>query len=626
MTHHDQADTLSLDTSVLVSGSGGSSTPEGTAGNCSYAAWSWEAILATVLDIPISDRSEVTGQPWLIVVQRDQPDPAAHQIWSASWKTKRKGGARSSLRVCLSPELYVGGGAWDRFSNAPARALSGSAPSLPLVAQSFQAAQQALASVTAGFHDLSEALHSAHHDLRTESNPFQGNAADFIAELVSDLHGATLSIYDQLSNPSYSNAVGAAGDAATTFLSAINSAYGAWNALPEHSPLGAVVHVLTDIATPDGSGGYTIPDPEDTPFGDLTTSGAWAAVERQAKNIWMGPLTGSSSDFGGLDQLGRSALSGLVDQYNTTAGVVTPVVGPAPPSTVQTPVGGPNGFGKGGGPQGGPNSGNPPRADFRTGEDESARLEDPGPDGVLSGAIGATPEPTGQTAGSRAAPAGRHGETHGGFGGTVGRGHETKGTALRHPDRGPNTDVDQTAGTGAGHKRAEALTAPAAGFSVGGGPHGSLLSRSAVPSVADKPPSVTSSQVNLQLTPGGPGSPVSTAAMAGPQGGGPGAGSLAGPVGSPLAGEGAQAGSPGPMMMPLRPGTGGAGLGGQHDERRAYLPEDEGYWGTGPDLPGPADRPVADEPDFDGPRVIVGIGAEADPRVGEETMSNWRMR
>jgi hypothetical protein len=69
MAHYDQADTLSTDTSVAVSGTGGSSTPEAAAGNGSYSTWSWETILATVLDIPISDRSEVTGQPWLKVVQ-----------------------------------------------------------------------------------------------------------------------------------------------------------------------------------------------------------------------------------------------------------------------------------------------------------------------------------------------------------------------------------------------------------------------------------------------------------------------------------------------------------------------------------------------------------------------------
>ena len=60
-----------------------------------------------------------------------------------------------------------------------------------------------------------------------------------------------------------------------TFLSAIKAAYEAWSQLAEHSPLGAIVQVLTGVATPDGNGGYTIPDPQNTPFGDLTTPGAW---------------------------------------------------------------------------------------------------------------------------------------------------------------------------------------------------------------------------------------------------------------------------------------------------------------------------------------------------------------
>jgi hypothetical protein len=82
--------------------------------------------------------------------------------------------------------------------------------------------------------------------------------------------------------------------------------------------------------------------------------------------------------------------------------------------------------------------------------------------------------------------------------------------------------------------------------------------------------------------------------------------------------------------MVLPPGAGG-GLGqhGQEQERRAYLPEDEDYWGTEPPLPGPAvgaiHHEAAAEQDFEGPRLIVGIGAEAAPKGNTETMSDWRM-
>jgi hypothetical protein len=689
MTHYHQTDALSLDTSVAVSGTGGSSTPEAAAGNSSYSSWSWEAILATVLRIPVSDRSEVTGQPWLMVVSADQADQGAHQIWSASWSSKPKHGSASSLRVYLDPALYAGGGAWDRFSNVPGQALSGQASGLPLVPESFAAGKLALASVTTGFRDMSASFDALHHHLTTESTPFQGNAASVIAELIGDLHGATLSIYDQLSNPSRSDAVGSAGDAATAFLSAINAAYEAWNQLPEHSPLGAIVQVLTSIATPDGSGGYTIPDPENTPFGDLTSPQAWSNVEQQAKGRWLDPLTGSSPDFGGLDSLGRSALGQLTEQYATTMGIVVPVAGPGMPSAIQSPAGGPNGFGNGGGPHGGPDSGRTPRADFVTGgsggglpfaggtnqpagpapppavagflvqsaagspgtappatppveEDAGhSELEMPDTPGFLSRAIGAQPRPNDNQGSGQAD--GQHESASDGFTGTVGRVRKPKGLALRHPGRGPQEDS----------KKPDVLTAPAAGFSVGGGPHGSVLARAAVPSVAAKPPNVTSGQVNMQLTPGG--ADGGTLAVAGQGGGqvtaplsGPAGAPLAGPVGGPaggsnfavgqpppavaggtagpLAGPGAHGGANGPMAVPPRSGAGSTGRLGQDDERRAYLPEDEDYWGTGQGLPGPADRPGADEPDFDVPRVIVGIGAEAEPPTSQETMSNWRTR
>ena len=64
----------------------------------------------------------------------------------------------------------------------------------------------ALAGVTTGLYDMSTNLDLMHHDATSEDTPFQGNTATVIAELFSDLHGATLSLYDQLSNPSYSDA------------------------------------------------------------------------------------------------------------------------------------------------------------------------------------------------------------------------------------------------------------------------------------------------------------------------------------------------------------------------------------------------------------------------------------
>jgi hypothetical protein len=733
MNHYQQTDTLSLDPALAISGTGGTSAPEQASGNADYATWSWETVLASVLNIPISDRSEVTGQPWLTVAQGGQQVPGGHLIWTANWNTKPKSGG-TSLQVYLNPALYVGGGAWDRFVNAPSQALSGAAGALPLVPESFQTAQAALAGVTTGFYDISTNLDQIHHNATGENTPLHGNTATVMAELFSDLHGATLSVYDQLSNPSYSNAVGAAGDAARTFLTNINSAYGAWSQFAEHSPLGAVVQVLTAIATPDGNGGFTIPDPQNTSFGDLTTPGAWDAVEQHAKNMWLGLLTGNAYEFNGLDSLGRSALSTLTGQYATTTQIVKPVVGPAPPQTTQTPVGGPADPGggppgaggpavPGGGPQarpefiagpgapgpGGPVPGNaanpvlaavgggglppgtvtpvpaggpapvvqafatpggtggsvgavpgviglpltPPPATGQNGEPGaprvSAGLDFTSTAGVLAGAIGATPVRDGELAGS----AGPSTKKSKGFTGTVGRGHKGKDRVSAPAAR----DAHPARRTGA-----HAHLAPAAGFSLGGGPHGAVLSQAAVPGVAVKPPSITSSPINTQLTPtstDGSGLP----GLPGSPGGPPAASSIVLADGSPgavtggamLGGQGVQAGANGTMMLPPggQCGMGQRGQQGQERERLAYLPEDEDYWATGPTLlspgvdaiddeaddepdfdgswrPGPGVSVVDeadDEPDFDGPRLIVGIGAEAaGPNRSKETTSDWRMR
>ena len=163
MVHYQQTDTLSLDTAVAVSGTGGASAPEQAAGDTDYAGWSWETILATVLNVQVADRSEVTGQPWLTIAQDGQSVPGAHLIWTANWSAKPKSGA-TSLSVYLDPGLYLGGGAWDRFVNAPSQALSGPAGGLPLAPPTFQAAQRALASVTTGIGKVSTNLGQLRHD------------------------------------------------------------------------------------------------------------------------------------------------------------------------------------------------------------------------------------------------------------------------------------------------------------------------------------------------------------------------------------------------------------------------------------------------------------------------------
>jgi hypothetical protein len=364
MTEYQQQNSLSLDTNVPPSGTG-SATPEPASGGANYAAWQWETILATVLSIPIPDRTEATAQPWLTITNNGEGGAGSHLIWTAGWNSAPNSGA-ASIQVYLSPALYATGGAWDRFLNAPGPAMSevaaGNYSGLPLDPQSFGPVRLALVSLASGLGAMAQQLSSLHHDTFLESSGFQGNMAQVVSELFDSLRKLTLSLHDQVTHPTpYSDAIGSAGDSATTFLTGVGSAYASWTQLPEHSPLGALVQLLTGIAGQDANGAYVISDPQNTPYGDLTTAGAWASVEQQAKNLWLGTLTGGGSGgFAGLDVLGRSALGKLVDQYATTTAVLKPVVGPTPPPIQPHPVpGGPHHTGSGNPPHGAPGPGGP---------------------------------------------------------------------------------------------------------------------------------------------------------------------------------------------------------------------------------------------------------------------------
>jgi hypothetical protein len=326
--------------------SAGSSTAGALADGASYYAWTWEQILATVLNIGIPDRAEVTGQPWTVIQQGGAASPGLHLIWTANGNASPNAGS-TPTQVYLSPAVYAAGGAWDRFLNVPAQALSGvpagSYGGLPMIPPSFQAARLAVADVTTLLDTAAQQFSSMRQQAISPSAGFQGNAADMLAELLGNLRSVMTSLYGQMTSPAaYSDAIGTAGDSAAKLLSDILAAHASWTQVPEYSPLGALVQVLAEIAAPVGDGSYEIADPQHTQFGDLTTGSAWQLVEQQAKSRWTSTLTGGSPDFTGLDVLGRVALGKLVDQYATTTSSVVPVIGPAQPALQTNKVGTPN--------------------------------------------------------------------------------------------------------------------------------------------------------------------------------------------------------------------------------------------------------------------------------------------
>jgi hypothetical protein len=730
---YQQHDSLSTITDVPFSGTG-TSTPEAAAGNADYSAWQWEPVLATVLSIPIPDRSEVTGQPWLTVGHDGQGGPGSHLIWTAGWNAGQNSGA-TSIDVYLSPALYTAGGAWDRFANSPPQALSG-VPSrqyagLPLVPPSFDGASIVMASATNFWQSAAQQFRAMHDDATSgHIVGFQGNLARVVGELLDHLRTVTVRLHQQMTEPvRYSDAIEAAGGSAAAFLVDLLTAHSSWTELAEHSPLGAVVTVLEQIATKDPSGGYVIPDPQNTPYGDLTIDSSWAAVEQHAKDLWTGTLTGGSADFAGLDLLGRTALNKMVNQFAATTSALVPVVGPGSPPIQPKPVNAtPNNGGHGntyvklpqpgGGGTANPGSqpppnppssgpGGPPGQSGPGGPGGPGRLADIGGPFGANGPPGGGPTPMVLVGPAPVSPGGypnavlpRAGVLASGnpgssasagstrAGGTNYAASANDAARLSSPG-GPNSLADGSGSnlptglgpgfTGAigrpvadggneGRRRngaggrarsrrkavaAAPLTAPTAGFSIGRGPNGVVLERSVVPTIAARPPAITSSVINVQPVQMSGGT---TPATAGPSAGGP-------PVASPAASTQAPAegtavvvgdggllgrgmaratepirtggvGGEGGLMTPIggMGGMGGAGgLGGVERQRLSYLPQEPRYWGTEPDLVTSLGTAAADdggfaEEDFDAvPPRIAGIGARSETERRENAATDWRM-
>ncbi len=733
MGHHQQSDSLSTITDVPLSGTG-TSTPEAVAGNADYSAWPWETVLATAASIPIPDRSEVTGQPWLTIGHDGQGGAGSHLIWTAGWNTGQNSGA-TSIDVYLNPALYTAGGAWDRFLNSPPQALSGvlsrQYAGLPLVPPSFDGASLVVASATNFWESAAQQFGVMHDDAM--SGPivgFQGNLASVTGELLSHLRTVTVSLHQQMTEPvRYSDSIEAAGGSAATFLADLLSAHYSWTKLVEHSPLGAVVTVLEQIATPDPGGGYVIPDPQNTPYGDLTIDSSWAVVEQHAKNLWTDALSVGSTGFAGLDPLGRTALNKMVNQFAATTSALVPVVGPAPPRIHPNPVnptannGGPgHTYVKipppGGAGAGSPGSGPPPNLAAQSSGSGGAGPVGglsgpggPGHPGGLGGVVGSfvtggapggsaplppggNPNPVlfattsvlasgapglaaaaGSTSaggaifarsahqdGGVSAPAGASSPANGsasnlptdlvqpGFTGAIGRPAASGGNENRR-----RKGMGGRAGPGKDAAAAAPLIVPVAGFSLGRDPGGVVLQQSVVPTMAAKPPAVTSSMINVQpVQPSGGTVP----ATAGAPTGGP-------PVAAPVAGtrvpaegitvvtgDGGMLG-PGMLGAPQAVGAGGTdvegglamppmgrmgGLGGAgpsldrvERQRLSYLPEESRFWGTEPDLVtslgiAAGDDDISAEQDFDAaPLRIAGIGARNQTEERENAATDWRM-
>jgi hypothetical protein len=246
-----------------------------------------------------------------------------------------------------------------------------------------------------------------------------------------------------------------------------------------------------------------------------------------------------------------------------------------------------------------------------------------------------------------------------GVDGRPGRGkRRSAGGRLNAPVAGFSLGRGGGAGDGKEAPSGGPQKAPNAGFSIGRDPGGVVLQQSVVPTIAAKPPTVTSSVISIQ--------PVQTSGGTNPATAGPPAGGQApaapvastqapterstvligdgGPFGPGMTGANQAFGAggtdvEGSMTMPPM-GMGGAGglagagsgRGGVQRQRLSYLPEEARFWGTEPDLAPSLGAAAGDDDTFEAPDSdavpgrIGGIGAGSEIEEHEDAATDWRIR
>jgi hypothetical protein len=475
-------------------------------------------------------------------------------------------------------------------------------------------------------------LAQTHADLLADHAGWQGTAAGVFRDLVLNL-GSTIGSYrEQLTDPhSYRSSLLDASNALVGFFEDMVRAHNTWVQDPLWDPKAVMRSLLAPFPRPDASAGvsgggtyFFQQDFANSPWGNLRQQGGWANFEKAAKDKWIDNLKSR------LDPPAREAVKRLVGAYTRTAGILQPLVDPAlhklaapkdstgdspggaadskgstgdsgngdggagdqgtgapdksgtlndptgstdggtgdPSATVSGPppgmIGGPPGsIGGPGGSLSGPGGslGAPMAADL---------LAPPPPDPVVSGVLGAPPAPADAGGSGRAGPPGATIGSVPGAGLPGLPGVLPAGLTLRPPP------VGATGPAGTGRAPGLKVTGP-----VEGRAGASSLKRPGGPRPGDLGGVIGGPERALAGTDPLRYRQFNTADLLGPDGG------FAG-----VLGRGA---GQGPGGIPMQPGGGSGGLGGntpQERERTAFLPEDEQFWGTdGEALPGVLGRP-----------------------------------
>ena len=310
--------------------------PSGT----DYTDWDWEQTLVGVLGLALPDRHDVTAPRWTAIDFNTPGGNDMYLIFDATWRTVDAIGPHHDTFVYLNPSIQTPGGTWDNYFAQPLQALysaigGGSGTpnygALALDPRTFYAASAEVAGVEQFFNTASGQFNNLATALQGEASQFKGQAGQAFYQLIDNLYQAANQSYTQMTNPDYANLISSGGDQAAQFILTLWNAMAAWTYVLAHSPLGAIYQSLLNhgvIIGSDNNTSFTLANPgsSDSYFGDLTTSGAWLAVEADAKNLWLNSIAST------LDPMSASALHALVDAYGNVMSNAQPLLAPTLPS------------------------------------------------------------------------------------------------------------------------------------------------------------------------------------------------------------------------------------------------------------------------------------------------------
>lgn len=317
---------------------GGAKPPNDTV----YADWTYEQIMNGVFGTAVPDRVDVENEPWLNFTNGSDTNTNRIVLFWAN-----DNGAK--INVYYSDQVTgttadnnnvtrLGSSKWLDWVDIPNVALADAAfnsryEHVPFFnPKTFYDVADAFASARNELSSIAVDLTAKYTDLGDGNNSFKGNAAGAFRDLLGNVRDAVQDFADQMGVKAvipYDTVMQNTGLAARNFLVEMWNAYIGWRNSDLAYPWQAVWNLVKPlISTWQDNNGKGVSHTgiryfHNTSYGDLSTPGAWMAIEAKAKQNWIDNVIAK------LDGPARTAVTNLTTAYNSAVNTLNPLTLPA---------------------------------------------------------------------------------------------------------------------------------------------------------------------------------------------------------------------------------------------------------------------------------------------------------